>query len=362
MVTPVPGTAIEKVTDYFNNDVVKARFAEVLGANNAGAFMASVLLAVESSPKLLACSRQSVYISALRAATLRLSVDPSTGQAYLVPYGKVCTLIVGYKGYYDMAVRTLRYSFINVGEVYEGESIEFDRISGEGRFAGRKSGDKVIGWVASFKMRDNGLGKTIYMSVEQIHAHAKKYAPSYNFSDGLWKTNPTVMERKTVLRTLLHQYGYMDPVDVQTLAAIENDAAEVVGSVAAELPGPSAADVSAAVETLKAELSSPEMAAAVNAPVPGEVVVVKHRPADIKAEEEARMKQMGYKVPDESPFQKEVRLFNELRAWAIDFGPWTAEDPVLNLAPEHNTIEKVRAARIRLTRAVGTPDCPVVPK
>lgn len=212
--------AIVKVSNYMHSDVIKARFAEVVGSHNAGAYISSVILAVANSAKLQECSTESIYISAMRAATLRLSVDPSTGQAYLVPFKGKATLIVGYKGFYDMAVRTGKYRFINVAEIFEGEEIVFDRISGAASLGGGRSGDKAIGWVASFEMRD-GFSKTICMSVEEIHAHAKKYSKNYGYDDSVWKTNPTAMERKTVLRILLHRYGYMDPADISTLESIE---------------------------------------------------------------------------------------------------------------------------------------------
>ena len=99
-----------EIVEYMRSDIVRERFADALGAErNAAPYITSVLLAVANSDKLQECSYQSIYTSALRAATLRLSCDQSTGQAYLVPYGKNATLIVGYKGLYDLAIRTGRY-------------------------------------------------------------------------------------------------------------------------------------------------------------------------------------------------------------------------------------------------------------
>jgi recombination protein RecT len=207
------------------SDEIRAKFAEVLGDHNVGAFISSVMIAVMNSEKLQECTPVSIFMSALRAATLRLSVDPSLGQAYLVPYAKIATLIPGYKGLMDLAVRTGKYRYIHVDHIYEGEVIEEDRISGLHKITGgpTSGSSKTIGWIAAFQMM-NGYSKTLYMTVEEIHAHAKKYnLNGYDNPKGLWKKDPAVMERKTALRTLLRKWGYMDPTDSAVLAEIEGD-------------------------------------------------------------------------------------------------------------------------------------------
>lgn len=221
--------ALAKVTEYFDSDIIRARFREVLGSRESGAYISSVLLAVSDSQSLQECSLNSIYKSALRAATLRLSVDPGTGQAYLVPFKGQATLIVGYKGLQDMAVRTGKYRYINVGPVYEGEWIEEERISGFHKFAGRRASSQVIGWIAAFEMY-NGYGKTMYMTCEEIHEHAKKYSKSYNNPSSGWKTDTAKMERKTVLRLLLRRWGYLDPSDAATLDEVEKESEIVEGS------------------------------------------------------------------------------------------------------------------------------------
>lgn len=225
--------AIEKVSDYMRSEAVRARFAEVVGSHNAGAYISSVLLAVSNSDKLKACRIESIYVSALRAATLRLSCDQSTGQAYLVPFGNIATLIVGYKGLQDMAVRTGKYRYINTNPIYEGEVMVEDRISGFYSIEGGKKSDTIIGWLAAFEMNPErgqvrGYAKTIYMTVAEIHAHAKKYSKSYSYKESGWQTDPAAMERKTVLRLLLRRWGYLDPVDIATLESIEKEDPNIV--------------------------------------------------------------------------------------------------------------------------------------
>jgi recombination protein RecT len=231
--------AIEKVSKFMRSDETRARFADAIGDRNAGAYISSVMLAVanDDSGKLALCKPESVYISALRAATLRLSVDPSTGQAYMIAYGEKATLVVGYKGLYDMAVRTGKYRYINVAPIYEGVTITPNPISGLitlESLGGKKVSDKVIGWLGAFEMNPEhghltGYAHTLYMTVEEIHEHAKKYSRGYDYKNqrgeftSLWHKNPAQMERKTVLRLLIRKWGYMDPSDAATLTELEKE-------------------------------------------------------------------------------------------------------------------------------------------
>lgn len=218
---------------YMRSQEIVQRFAEIVGgSSNAMAYISSVLLAVANDPSgnLQKCSPQSIYESAIRAASLRLSVDPGIRQAYLVPFKGEATLIVGYKGLYDMAIRTGKYRYINVGKVYEGEEVVEDRLSGIHHISGSRTGDKHIGWIGAFEMT-NGFGKTLYMSVEEIHAHAKRYSKGYSLPGGAWKRSTEQMEKKTVLRLLLTWWGYLDPNDLALLSQVEDDDSVVEGEI-----------------------------------------------------------------------------------------------------------------------------------
>lgn len=230
---PKKETAIQKVSRFMDAEIVKSRFAEVLGGKSSGAYIASVIVAVKENEALMNCHPESIYTSALRAATLRLSVDPATGQAYLVPFSGRATLIVGYKGLYDMAIRTGKYRYINVGPIYEGQTVEENPITGFHSISGSptaeaKMNKKIIGWIGAFEMnpargQTTGFGKTFYMTVEEIHDHAKEYSKGYDNPKGVWKKETRKMERKTVLRLLLRRWGYLDPSDVTVLEQIEGE-------------------------------------------------------------------------------------------------------------------------------------------
>ena len=219
---------LTRIQTYMESDIIKTRFADILGERGSASYISSVLLAVANSPDLQACTPVSIYTSALRAATMRLSVDASTGQAYLVPFKQQATLIVGWKGLYDMAMRTRRYRRIEVYKLYEGETFNEDRITGAMSLGGSKISKKTAGWLAIFEMfppkgEIHGTTNALYMTVEEIHAHKEKYAKGYDRPDGAWKKATEAMEKKTVLRILLRTRGYLDPQDEEQLAIIDAD-------------------------------------------------------------------------------------------------------------------------------------------
>lgn len=222
----------QTIREYMRQDEIVTRFAEILGDYQASAYISSVLIAVAQSDNLQACTFQSIVSSALRAATLKLSCDPATGQAHLVPFKGKATLVVGYKGLYHMALRTGKYRYINIIEVHPGETVTENRLTGMHTITGTYTDhDNIIGIMVYLEMV-NGFKKTVYMTVEEIAEHAQKFSKSYSFGDSVWKTNRRAMEKKTVLRLALSRWGYIDPNDQMYL----NTSDDEVDGVVSELP------------------------------------------------------------------------------------------------------------------------------
>jgi len=219
----------QSLREYMRSPEITTRFAEIVGKSNANSYISSVLIAVSGNEDLQKCEVISIVSSALRSATLQLSVDPATGYAYLVPYGNQATLIVGYKGLYQMAIRTGKYRAINVFEVWEGETAVEDRFTGFWSIEGTpKNKEKPIGIMGYFEMLPNwkqgqkeGYKKFLYMTMAEIETHARKFSKSYD-SDrkgNIWKTNRRSMEKKTVLRLLLIRWADLSGVSLEDVDA-----------------------------------------------------------------------------------------------------------------------------------------------
>ena len=205
-------TAMDKIKAYAARDEVQKRFVTLLGDKVGRAYVESVVIAVANNGDLQKCSASSIMISAMRAASLHLSVDPLLHQAHLVPMGKDAMLILDYRGLQQLSINTGYYEIAPfVGEVYEGETVKLkNRFSGEVEVVGERTSDIVIGWLAYFKGKQ-GDERWLYMSNEDCDAHGKKYSKSFSSARSAWTTDREKMRRKTVLRMLLTRYGNFSP-------------------------------------------------------------------------------------------------------------------------------------------------------
>ena len=203
-----------------NSAGIKRRFEELLD-NSAPSFISSLLTIFNSNAKLRECSPNSILSAAGIAAALKLPINPSLGFAYIVPYKGQATFQLGWKGFVQLAMRSGQYRTLNAGAVREGQIKEIDFITGE-IIRGDKTSDEVVGYVAYMELI-NGFTKSLYMTVEDLQAHAAKYSMSYAYDlrsgrkSSVWSTNFDAMARKTVLKRLLNNFGVIS-IDQQSAA------------------------------------------------------------------------------------------------------------------------------------------------
>lgn len=156
-----------------------------------------------ATPKLLECSRVSLFTSAAEAARIGLELGGVLGQAYLVPYGGEATLVLGYKGYKELAYRSDRIAVINGDVVRPGDSFEW--MKGTEQYIKHKPCDEANSqWTHAYAFAKTTHGEPIVevMSLKQIERHRDKFAKGHNRSDSAWKTNLEAMSIKTCLRRL----------------------------------------------------------------------------------------------------------------------------------------------------------------
>jgi recombination protein RecT len=187
---------------------------------NAGAFTASVIDLYNSDRNLQACNPQQVMGECLKAVSLKLPISKQLGFAYVIPYKGTATFQIGYKGYIQLCMRTGAYKHINAGEVYEGELVSQDKLTGEIDLSGERTGDSIIGYFAFIETL-NGFRKTLYWTKEKVIEHAKKHSASYKSNNDVWKDHFDAMATKTVLRNLLDHYGVMS-VELEKAFVSEN--------------------------------------------------------------------------------------------------------------------------------------------
>lgn len=206
-----------------SQDNVKAKFQEIL-KDKANGFTANLAVMVNNSAALSKCDPTSIISAAVVSASLDLPLDPNLGFAYVIPYGDKAQFQIGYKGILQLAMRSGQYKTISVTEIYEGELVSENRLTGqyEFDFTAKKS-DKVIGFAAYFSLL-NGFEKTVYWAVEQVEGHGKRFSQTYKKGYGLWKDDFLSMGKKTVLKSLLSKWGILS---IEMQKAIKFDQAVV---------------------------------------------------------------------------------------------------------------------------------------
>lgn len=198
------------------------------------------MTSIQRTPKLLDCTQPSLLACIMTCAQLGLEPDQFLGQAYLVPYGNVCTLIPGYRGYIALARRSGEVQSVSTQAVYEKDHFvlqygieeklehipyepsekELDEKDPRGPFKGAY----VI-----FKYKD-GSYSFDYMGKAEIDRIRKRSKAS---GDGPWVTDYAEMAKKTVIK----RHAKLAPLSVefQKAAALEDRA--MAGESQADLLG-----------------------------------------------------------------------------------------------------------------------------
>lgn len=194
-------------------------------------FTSSIISAVSTNRDLQKCDGMSIISAALLGESLKLSPSPQLGQYYMVPFNngktgtKVATFQLGWKGYYQLALRSGQYKELEVTPVKEGELIKHNPFTGECILEPLndtvRDDAKTIGYYAFFEL-NNGFKKSMYWSKEKMEAHALKYSKGYAAKKGytFWEKDFDAMACKTMYRQLIGKYGIMS-IDMQK--AFTND-------------------------------------------------------------------------------------------------------------------------------------------
>ncbi len=223
---------------FMRSGEVQRRIDELL-KDRAPQFTTSLMSVINQNVMLQDCEPWSVLTAAITAASLDLPIEPSLGYADILPYYdnsqkakdanggrsiQKAQFQMRAKGLKQLALRSGHYETVNVTEVRKGEYKGKDHLTGEYEFKWLKNETKrkekeIIGYVAYLKLM-NGFRKSLYMTVEDLEAHAKKYSKQYKSGGGQWadkhptklKTGFDNMSRKTVMKLLLAADGITSTV------------------------------------------------------------------------------------------------------------------------------------------------------
>ena len=160
-------------------------------------FLRVALTSVNKNPKLADCTKESVLQCCLDAASF--GVETNGRDAHLIPYGKVCTLIIDYKGYVRLIMNSGLVSNIHADVVCENDEFEYNL--GEvktHRIDYRKPRGEMYAVYCIATMKD-GSKKAEVLSKEEVD---KIRVRSRSGGSGPWVTDYWQMSRKTAFRRL----------------------------------------------------------------------------------------------------------------------------------------------------------------
>lgn len=214
-------------------------------------FIGNITSLVAINGDLAECDYNTILSAGLLANALKLSMSPSIGHCYLIPYKDnknnrtVATFVLGWKGYVQLAERTGYYQQINVIPIKEGEIVKIDPINEDYQFNqildDERDNKPTVGYFAFFQYNQahGGFRKAIYMSKTKMLKHAARYSKAFHleavesnypskcrvsYADYLagkyppsdawkyssyWYTDFDGMAMKTMIRQLIGKWGIM---------------------------------------------------------------------------------------------------------------------------------------------------------
>lgn len=226
---PMPKNGLQRFNAMLENTRTQEYLSSVLG-DKKQTFVGNMVALVSNNKMLSECDPSTILFACLKSAALDLSLDPSLGLSYVIPYKDnknnltVATWQIGTKGYVQLALRSGQFRKLNVRDVRKGEITGEDFVSGEMQFkklSNEREKAEIVGYVAYMQLT-NGFEKQYYMSVEELDKHAKRFSQTYRRGYGLWADNYTkgAMMEKTVLKRLLSKYA---PLSIEMRDAIAAD-------------------------------------------------------------------------------------------------------------------------------------------
>ncbi|MCI2770647.1 recombinase RecT [Staphylococcus warneri] len=183
---------------------MKPEIAKALPAHMSQDRMTRIALsAVNSNPKLseVILNNPTSFLGALmQSAQLGLEPNTNLGHSYLIPYGNIVQLQLGYLGLLELAYRSGKYQKIMAMPVYKDDFFEYQYGTDEKLNhipAQQQTGD-AVGYYAFYKLTNGGT-HFVYWSRQKMNMHQQQYSKGGN----VWRNNFDAMALKTVIKDVL---------------------------------------------------------------------------------------------------------------------------------------------------------------
>lgn len=177
-----------------------------------------VMTEFRKTPALLRCDQQSLFGAVLQCAALGLEPGSALGHCYLLPYGKTCQLIIGYRGMIDLARRSGQIVSLSAYCVHEGDDFHYELGLHPDihHIPGTSADNGIVTFVYAVAVLKGGGVQFEVMSRAEIENVRKT---SKAGKSGPWASHWEEMAKKTVIRRL---FKYL-PVSIEATRAVEVD-------------------------------------------------------------------------------------------------------------------------------------------
>lgn len=213
-----PKTPSNDLISFLNSDAMKRQITNALPKHLSPERMLRVITTeIRRTPKLVTCTKESFLSSILQASQLGLEPSGPLGHAYLIPYGRECKLIIGYRGMIDLARRSGQIVSINAYAVYSDDEFNYQLgLNPDIQHIpkSKNRSEKTLTHVyAVANLKDGGVQFRVLdrEDIDRIRKASK--------TNNIWNDHFEEMAKKTAIRAL---FKYL-PVSIEYLEAFIKD-------------------------------------------------------------------------------------------------------------------------------------------
>lgn len=204
----------KSLTSIIEEDKIEKRLQEVLG-DKTPKFL-STMVSMSSLNGLQDCEPRSYLYAGLHTTLLGLELEPQLGQAYIIPYftnGQLkAQLQIGYRGFYQLAIRTGTLQKLSVNMLTKSQFKGFDSIMELLQYDFSDLTNSEPYCYIGYLRLNSGFEKFVVWTIEDLTTHAETYSKGYNTQKkgeytSRWRTNFDSMAKKTVIKNLIAKWG-----------------------------------------------------------------------------------------------------------------------------------------------------------
>ena len=175
--------------------------------------------ALRRQPALMQCTRGSLLGAIVQSAQLGLDPSGATGQAYLLPFGKDCTFVIGYKGLIALAYRGGMVGYLDAHVVHEKDTFSYRYGLEPALEHVPADGDRgPLKYAYAIAKVKGGEPIFVVLTATDI-AKIMESSASARSSSSPWKSHPEAMWLKSAVRRLCK----LLPLSTEAAQAVNRD-------------------------------------------------------------------------------------------------------------------------------------------